>query len=172
MRSRYRRTRSGLSLTELIVTAAILAIMAGLVIPLAKVTVQRRKEMELRFALRVIRSAIDAFHRAVRPPNRPNGPFPQVRPAYVLDEDTGYPKRLEYLTIMIEVTPPNQVKSRKYRFLRRIPKDPMTGSTDWGLLCLQDEPPPKDWVWCGQNVYDVYSKSRAQALDGSYYYEW
>ncbi len=155
------RERSGLSLTELVVTAAILSIMAALAVPFVKVAVKRQKEAELRRALRILRNAIDEYHRLAVPPD---GSPPKI--ALTKYGSEGYPESLEILVEGVYLV--GEVK--KTRFLRRIPRDPMTNSTDWGLRCVSD--PPDSDSWCGENVFDVYSKSKAKALDGSRYNEW
>lgn len=178
MGDRRRGGRSGMTLLELIVTATVLAILAGLAIPLAQVVVQRQKEAELRRALRILRTAIDEFHRAVDPPGLPPGSTVTVDPP-VMDPDTKYPKDLDAMTewVTVKTTIPGQgTREQKYRFLRRVPEDPMTGSTEWGKLCIDQKPPQAGEVppaWCGRHVYDVYTKSCRQALDGkSRYCEW
>ncbi|MCS7311965.1 MAG: type II secretion system GspH family protein [Acidobacteria bacterium] len=173
-----RPDRQGMTLLELIVTATILAILAGLAIPLAQVVVQRQKEAELRRALRILRTAIDEFHRAVAPPGLPPGSSVTVDPP-VMDPDTKYPRDLEVLTewVTVKTTVPGQdPREQKYRFLRRIPEDPMTGSLDWGKLCIDQKPPQTGETppgWCGRHVYDVYTRACRQALDRkSRYCEW
>ena len=151
----------GLSLTELIVTAAILSVMAAIAVPFAKLSVQRKKEAELRYALRTLRNAIDAYHRDAVPPD---GSPPKIGLQRYGSE--GYPESLEVLVEGVYLV--NSVKKKRY--LRRIPRDPMTNSREWGLRCVSD--PPDSTTWCGDNVYDVYSKSHARALDGSRYNEW
>ncbi len=178
MSHRMRRNRRGMTLLELVVTATILAILAGLAIPLAQVVVQRQQEAELRRALRILRTAIDEFHEAVDPPGLPPGGSVTVEPP-VMDPDTKYPSDLDALTewVTVKTTVPGQnPREQKYRFLRRIPEDPMTGSREWGKLCIDQEPPGPGGMppgWCGRHVYDVYTASCRQALDGkSRYCEW
>jgi len=178
MTSRTRQHRNGMTLLELIVTATILAVLAGLAIPLAWVVVQRQKEAELRRALRIVRTAIDEFHRAVDPPGLPPGSTVTVEPP-VMDPDTKYPKDLEVLTewVTVKTTVPGQnPQERRYRFLRRVPEDPMTGSTAWGKLCIDQRPPQPGETppgWCGRHVYDVYTTACRPALDGkTRYCEW
>lgn len=156
-----RRKGTGLSLTELIVTAAILSVMAAIAVPFAKISVQRKKEAELRYALREIRNAIDEYHRDAVPPD---GSPPKIGLQRFGSE--GYPESLDILVEGVYLV--NTLKKKRY--LRRIPHDPMTNSTDWGLRCVSD--PPDSSSWCGDNVFDVYSKSHATALDGSRYNEW
>lgn len=153
--------RRGFTLIEMLVTLTILAILAGVAVPLARVAVKREKEIELRRNLRLIREAIDAYKRLA-----------DEKKIQVDEDSYGYPPDLETLVNGVEVE--EVIKGKKIkrivRFLRRIPKDPMTNSYDWGLRSYQDEPDSD--VWGGENVYDVYTKSRATALDGSKYREW
>lgn len=152
MQHKYRH-ESGLTLVELIVTVAILAILAAAAVPVARFQVKREKERELRYDLWEMRSAIDAYKDAAD------------RGAFQVKVDSmGYPPDLETLVNGVEV------QTKKVRFLRKIPVDPMTGNTDWGLRSNQDEPDSDSWG--GQNVFDVYSKSDGTALDGTKYKDW
>jgi general secretion pathway protein G len=144
---------------ELIATAAILAILASAVLPLGRVAVKRQKELELRRALRQIRTAIDEFHSAAEA-QRIGGPDLELG-------SEGYPADLEML---VEGVPEVGQLDRKLKFLRRVPRDPMTGEAEWGQRCYQDEADSRSW--CGDNVWDVYSLSRGEALDGTEYREW
>ena len=146
----------GLTLVELIFTVAIVCILAMAALPLARVTIQREKEVELRRNLREIREAIDRYKDAA------DRGFVEIK----FGSD-GYPPDME--TLVKGVTQLNAV-DKKLRFLRRIPKDPMIGSKEWGLRSSQDSPDSSSYG--GQNVYDVYSKSSGTALDGSKYNEW
>lgn len=154
------RHEGGYSFVELVMVAAIVAILASAVMPLARVTVQRHKEAELRRALREIRTAIDRYKDAVDA-GLIGGP--DVRAG-----SEGYPPDLETLVEGVSVV--NDQSGRKLKFLRRIPIDPMTGTTDWGLRSYQDE--PDSTTWGGQNVYDVYTKFEGTALDGTKYRDW
>jgi general secretion pathway protein G len=150
-----RDSRSGLTLIELIVAMTILSLLATMALPLARYRVQREKERELRWALREMRDAIDK-HKDMAD----SGVLGQIR------EDTqGYPESLEILVEGIELADDSRV-----RFLRRIPKDPMTGSFEWGLRSVQDD--PTSLSWGGSNVFDVYTKSYDRAADGTPYSEW
>jgi len=144
---------AGLSLVELIVTVAILAVLATVAVPVARFRVQREKERELRYDLWQMRDAIDHYKDAAD-----RGGF-QVK-----IDSQGYPPDLETLVNGVDV------QGKKVKFLRRIPVDPMTGKAEWGLRSMQDD--PKGDSWGGQNVFDVYSKSQRTAMDGTKYSEW
>ena len=150
-----RRSRSarGLTLVELIVAVAILLILTGAAIPMARVRIQRERERNLRAALWEMRDAIDRYKDAAD-----RGAF-QIKVG-----SEGYPPDLETLVEGVDVG------GKKVRFLRRIPNDPMTGSADWGLRSMQDDPDSRSWG--GDNVFDVYTKAEGTALDGSKYNEW
>ena len=151
---------NGFTFIELLVVTTILLILASAVMPLAKVTMQRQREAELRRALREMRTAIDNFKTAVD-----NG---QIGSLDVKAGSEGYPPDLDAL--VEGVTAAGDATGRKLKYLRRVPRDPMTNSTDWGLRAYQDKPDSTSFG--GQNVYDVYSKSDATALDGTKYKEW
>ena len=147
------RREHGLTLVELIVTVTILAILASAAIPIARFQVKREKERELRRDLWEMRDAIDRYKDAA-----------DKGAIQVKLESQGYPPDLQTLVNGVDV------QSKKLRFLRHIPVDPMTGNTDWGLRSTQDD--PKSDSWGGQNVFDVYSKSTDTALDGTKYSDW
>jgi general secretion pathway protein G len=144
---------------ELIATSAILLILASAILPLARVGFTRRKEMELRRALREVRTAVDRYKLLVD-----QG---QIGGTDVKLGSEGYPPDLE---ILVKGVNRVGVIDRKIKLLRRIPVDPMSGNTEWGMRCYQDE--PEETSWCGQNVWDVYSKSTAKGLDGTRYNTW
>jgi len=150
---RWRHPELGLTLVELIVAITILLILTGAAIPIARVRIKREKERELRRALWEIRDAIDRYKDAAD-----RGAF-QIKLG-----SEGYPPDLETLVNGVDI------QGKKVRFLRRIPVDPMTGSTEWGLRSTQDD--PKSTSWGGQNVFDVYTKSQGTALDGTKYEDW
>jgi general secretion pathway protein G len=144
---------SGLTLVELIITVAIVGILATAALPVAKFQVKRAKERELRRDLWEMRDAIDRYKDAAD------------RGAMQIKADSqGYPPDLQTLVDGVDV------KEKKVRFLRAIPTDPMTKSTDWGLRSNQDDADADSWG--GQNVFDVYSKSYGTALDGTKYSTW
>lgn len=138
---------------ELIIAIAILAILTGAAIPMVRVTVKREKERELRRDLWEMRDAIDRYKDAAD-----RGAF-QTKVG-----SDGYPPDLETLVKGVDVA------GKKLKFLRKIPVDPMTGQTEWGLRSEQDDPDSESYG--GQSVFDVYSKSEGTALDGTKYKTW
>jgi general secretion pathway protein G len=157
---RRRMQRRGFSFIELLVVTTIILVLAGAVMPLARVTIQRQKEVELRRALREIRTAIDKYKDAVDQ-GQIGGTDNQLG-------SEGYPPELE--TLVEGVAAVGDASARKLKFLRRIPVDPMTKSTEWGMRAYQDEPDSRSWG--GKNVFDVYSRSEGTALDGTKYRDW
>jgi general secretion pathway protein G len=155
--------RPGFTIAEMIVVLALVAVLALSALPLGKTAVKRQNEIELQRALRLMREAIDAYKKLAD------------EKKIEVDEDTeGYPPTLEVLVKGVEVQDKDskgKAGGRKtVKFLRRIPKDPMTNSTDWGLRSYQDDFDAD--VWGEENVYDVYTKSPAVALDGTKYRDW
>ena len=146
----------GFSLIELIVTVTIIAILAGLAVPLARNSIRREMEVELRRQLREMRVAIDRYKEAS-----------DLGLIEVMLGTEGYPESLE---VLVEGVDQIGAVDRQLKFLRRIPVDPMTNSTDWGLRSYQDDPDSTSWG--GDNVFDVYTKSRGEALDGTQYSDW
>lgn len=143
----------GFTVVELIVAMTILMILTAVAVPVVRVTIQRNKERELRHDLWEMRDAIDRYKDAAD-----RGAF-QIK----LDSQ-GYPPDLETLVKGVDSN------GKKIRFLRRIPTDPMTGKTEWGLRSMQDEPDSDSWG--GQSVFDVYTKSEGTGLDGTKYKTW
>ncbi len=150
------RSERGLSLVELVVAFTILLILTTMALPLARVKVKRERERELRYVLRQMRDAIDRYKDAA------DRGLIQVEVG-----SEGYPPDLETLVNGIDMV--GQV-DKKFKFLRRIPRDPMTNSTDWGVRSMQDD--PQSTSWGGENAFDVYTKSQDTALDGSQYVDW
>ena len=159
-RGRHATESKGFTFIELIVVTTILLILASAVMPLAKVTVQRQREMELHRVLREMRTAIDKYKDAVD-----NGLIGSVD---VKVGSEGYPPDLDTLVEGVSVA--NDASGRKLKFLRRIPVDPITNSTEWGFRSYGDKPDSTSWG--GGNVYDVYCKSQGTALDGTKYRDW
>ncbi len=152
-----RKGERGLTLIELIVAFTILSMLTTMALPLASYRVRRDQERELRYAEREIRTAIDAFKDAST-----------SQKIEVKLGSEGYPESLEQLVDGVKLL--QSADGKKIKFLRRIPKDPMTGTYDWGKRSTQDD--PKSQSWGGQNIFDVYTKSTERARDGSAYSEW
>jgi general secretion pathway protein G len=150
----------GYTFVELLVVATLILILASAAMPLARVTATRQREAELRRALREMRVAIDKFKDAAD--NQLVASF-DLKPGA-----ENYPADLQLLVDGVSV--PNDQTGRKLKFLRRIPVDPMTGSTEWGMRSYQDEPDATRWG--GQNVFDVYTTFDGKALDGTKYRDW
>ncbi|MGH9744904.1 MAG: type II secretion system protein [Candidatus Acidiferrales bacterium] len=153
---RIRAVAAGFTLIELVLACTILLILATIAIPLARVTIKRRKEADLRYDLREMRNAIDRYKDAA------DKNLIQVKAG-----TEGYPPDLDTLVKGVQLT---GAKSEHVRFLREVPKDPMTGTTDWGMRSVQDDTDTTSWG--GQDVFDVYSKSTGTALDGTKYSDW
>ena len=154
------RTEHGYSFVELLIVTAILFILASTVMPLMQVTSQRQRESELRSSLRQVRTAIDKFKDAVD-----NGRIAQTE---LSPGSEGYPPDLQTLVDGVPIQ--NDQSGAKLKFLRKIPVDPMTNSTEWGMRAYGDKPDAT--TWGRGNVFDVYSKSGGTALDGSKYKDW
>lgn len=151
---RIRGRESGLTVLELIVAATILSVLTMMALPLARLTIQRQKEKQLRRALWEMRDAIDRYKDTAD------------RGAFQIKADSyGYPPDLDTLVKGVEGQ-----ALKKTRFLRSIPVDPMTNSKEWGLRSMQDDPDSNSWG--GQSVFDVYTKSEATGLDGTKYKDW
>lgn len=148
-----RSSESGLTLVELIICVAIVAILASAAIPIARFQVKREKERELRRDLWEMRDAIDRYKDAA-----------DKGAMQIKADSLGYPPDLETLVNGVDI------QDKKVKFLRRIPTDPMTGTTDWGLRSNQDDADSDSFG--GQNVFDVYTKSQGTALDGTKYSTW
>ena len=145
--------QAGLTLVELIVTVAILAILASAAVPLARFKAQRERERELRYDLWQMRDAIDKYKDAAD------------RHAFQTKVDSqNYPPDLDSLVKGVDA------QGKKLKFLRRIPVDPMTGKAEWTMRSMQDDANSDSWG--GQNVFDVASKSQRLALDGTKYSDW
>ena len=136
-----------------------MSVFTAAAIPIARNAIQRQREIELRRALRELRTAIDRYKRAYDA---------GIISRFEMQAETeGYPPNLEVLVNGVQLA---GSPDRKIRFLRRIPVDPMTGRAEWGLRSTQDEPTARSWG--GQNVFDVYSLSDGIALDGTRYRDW
>jgi general secretion pathway protein G len=150
----------GYSFIELMIVTVIILVLASAVMPLTRVTIQRQKEAELRRCLREMRTAIDKYKDAVD--------AGLIGGTDIRAGSEGYPPDLETLVDGVSVV--NDQSGRKLKFLRRIPIDPLTGDTEWGLRSYQDD--ADSMSWGGQNVFDVYTRAEGTALDGTKYREW
>ena len=148
-----KRGERGLTLVELIVTVSLLAILASAAVPVARFQVKREKERELRRDLWEMRDAIDHYKDAA-----------DKGAIQTKVDSQGYPPDLETLVTGVEI------QTKKVKFLRRIPIDPMTGRAEWGLRSMQDDPSSDSYG--GQSVFDVHSKSTGTGLDGTKYSDW
>ena len=157
MQPMNRRGRRGLTLVELIVAFTILATLTAMAVPMARYKVRRDRERELRFSLRELRTAIDKYKDMADQ---------QLLGQQKLDSDN-YPEKLD---VLVEGVKLQGSVDKKVRFLRRMPKDPLTGKSEWGMRSTKDD--PKSTSWGGQNVFDVFSKSTEKAADGTPYSEW
>jgi len=146
-------SQAGLTLLELIITVAIIGILAGAAVPIAKFQVKRQRERELRRDLWEMRDAIDHYKDAAD-----KGAFQTKVDSY------NYPPDLETLVDGVDV------QGKKVKFLRAIPVDPMTKSKEWGFRSMQDDTDSD--TWGGQNIFDVHTKSTALGLDGTKYSDW
>ena len=157
VRRRRASRESGLTLVELIVAFTILMLLSTMALPLARYRIRREREHQLQAALLEIRNAIDKYKDAAD-----LGQLGQQK----LGSDN-YPETLD---VLVEGVKASGQVDKKVKFLRRIPKDPLTNSKDWGKRSTQDD--PKSNAWGGQNVFDVYTKSTEKARDGTPYSEW
>jgi general secretion pathway protein G len=148
------KSARGFTLIELIVAATILSILTLMALPLARVTIKREKEKQLRQALWEMRDAIDRYKDMAD-----RGMF-QTKV-----DSQNYPPDLDTLVKGVEGQ-----AGKKYRFLRSIPTDPMTNSKEWGMRSMQDDPDSDSWG--GQNVFDVFTKSEGTGLDNTKYKDW
>ena len=150
------RSNQGFTLVEMIATMAIMMILAGVAIPIARVHAQRVREIELHRALREVRDAIDRYKDL-----SDRGMIPVNANTY------GYPPDLDTLVNGVVL---KGASTAKYKFLRRLPLDPLTGKATWGERSMQNDPDSKSWG--GENVFDVYSLSPGVALDNTQYADW
>jgi general secretion pathway protein G len=147
----------GFTLLEMVVTATVLLILASAAVPLVKNGLRRQQELDLRRSLREMRMAIDEYKRQAEQQKI------KAPPA----EANFYPASLE---VLVEGVPAAGALNRKVRFLRRIPVDPFTGKTEWGLRNSSDDPTSTSWG--GGHVYDVYSLSNGTGMNGIPYKDW
>jgi general secretion pathway protein G len=153
---RRRQPEAGLTLIELVLACAILMILATAALPLARVAVIRHKEAMLRYDLMQMRNAVDRYKDAA-----------DQNKIQVQAGTEGYPPDLQTLVDGVSL---NGAQDKRIHFLSKIPVDPMTGNTDWGMRSVQDDPTSTEWG--GTDVFDVYSKATGTALDGTKYSDW
>lgn len=153
-----RSAQSGMTLLELIIACAILLILSSAALPVARFTVVRQREKDLRLDLREMRNAIDRY-KDLADRN-------MIRTELGSE---GYPPDLQTLVKGVAIGGTGAA-GKNIRFLRRIPVDPITGNAEWGLRSVQDDPDSTSWG--GKNIFDVYSKSTGMALDGTKYSDW
>jgi general secretion pathway protein G len=151
-----RKNARGFTLVELLATVTIIAILVGMAIPLARNSIKREREQDLRVALREMRTAIDKYKEAA-----------DAGKIEMPTDTEGYPQTLDALVDGVQLI---GQAGKNIKFLRKIPIDPMTNSTDWGMRSYQDETNSQSWG--GQNVFQVYSKSEGVAFDGTRYKDW
>lgn len=155
-KSTKRTDSRGFTLIELLATVTILSILVGMALPLARNSLKRDREIELRQNLREVRAALDKYKEA--------SDLMQIE----MPNDTeGYPQTLDVLVDGVQLI---GQAGKTIKFLRKIPIDPMTNSTDWGMRSYQDESTAQSWG--GQNVFDIYTKSDGIAFDGTRYKDW
>jgi|SRR6266481_958685 general secretion pathway protein G len=153
---RHLSTTAGMTILELIIACSILLILSSMALPIFRYAVIREKEAELRYDLRTMKDGIDRYK--------------ELADQHKFRTEVGsdnYPPDLDTLVKGVQLGPGND---KRLRFLRKVPVDPMTGRSDWGLRSSSD-----DWdsiTWGGKNVFDVYSKSTGTALDGTKYSDW
>ena len=152
----------GFTLIELVVAAGVLSVLALAIVPVAKVTALRAKEVELRRSLRTVRVAIDRYHAAAE--------AGEIDVDFLEPDHRNYPPSLEALVEGVPGPRDPDGRAPVLRFLRRLPVDPITGRSDWLLRSYQDDPGTLSWG--GENVYDLRSASPRTALDGSRYRSW
>jgi len=156
LKSRRRNLEAGMTLIELIIACSILVVLASAALPVARYSIVRAKENELHADLREMRDAIDRYKDLA-----------ERNLIRVEVGSEGYPPDLETLVKGVQI---GASADKKIRFLRKIPVDPITGRAEWGLRAVQDDYDSTSWG--GKNVFDVYSKSQATALDGTKYSDW
>ena len=152
-----RSGQRGLTLVELVVSFTIMMILAVMAVPLARVKVHTQRELDLKLALRDMRHAIDKYKAACD-----LGTFGAIKQGTFC-----YPESLD---ILVEGVKTQSADGKKIKFLRSIPTDPFTNSKEWGLRSMQDD--AKAESWSGDNVFNVYTKTRDQDADGKPYSEW
>ncbi len=154
--SRHHYCEAGMTLLELILACAILLVLSSAALPIARYSIVHKKEELLHYELRQMKDAIDRYKDLA-----------DANKIRVEVGSEGYPPDLETLVKGVKL---GAGDDKRIRFLRRVPVDPMTGQSEWGLRCVSDDPDSRSW--CGKNVFDVYSKSQGTATDGTRYADW
>ncbi len=151
----------GLTLIELLVTLAILSILAAAALPYAELTVRRDRELELSRTLREMRTAIDSFHE--------DWLAGRISHATNQASEDGYPKTLQ---VLVDGVDTGKAKSGKRRYLRRIPRNPLVENNDiqWRLRGYQEDAGALSWN--GRDVYDIHADTSKTAIDGTSYRDW
>jgi len=160
MRGFGARSSSGFTFLELLVVTAIIMVLAMGALPMVRVSIRRQRETDYRYTLKIVRAAIDKFKD-----NCDARVLAQTEMVFGAD---CYPTSFEQLVEGALLA--NDSTGKRMKFLRKIPIDPITGTTDWGKRAFQDPPDAK--VWGGQSLYDIYTKSEAKALNGTKYKDW
>jgi general secretion pathway protein G len=155
-REECRDLGAGFTLIELLAAMVILVLLTSVALPIARIQIQRTREVELRRSLRQIRDAIDRYKDYCD-----RGMIP------ITPDSFGYPPDLDTLVSGVAL---KGASTAKYKFLRRVPLDPMSGKADWGMRSMQDDADSRSWG--GSNVFDVYTQSQGTALDGTRYADW
>jgi general secretion pathway protein G len=156
----FRSSTAGYTFIELLIATAVMMILASAALPIARVSIRRQREAELRFTLRQMRAAIDQF--------KDLADGGRIASTELQLGSENYPSSLDVLVDGVLLA--NDSSGRKKKFLRRIPIDPVTGRAEWGMRSYSDA--PDSTAWGGQSVYDVYSKADGKALNGTKYRDW
>jgi general secretion pathway protein G len=156
----FRSSSAGYTFIELLIATAVMMILASAALPVARVSIRRQREAELRFTLRQMRAAIDQF--------KDLADGGRIASTELQLGSENYPSSLDVLVDGVLLA--NDSSGRKKKFLRRIPIDPVTGRAEWGMRSYSDA--PDSTAWGGQSVYDVYSKADGKALNGTKYRDW
>ncbi len=154
--SRRLDSAKGMTLIELVITCAILIVLSTAALPVTRYVMVRKQEAELRYDLREMRDAIDRYKDLA-----------DKNQIQIKVGTEGYPPDLDTLVKGVQLA---GAPDRHIRFLRRIPIDPMTGKTEWGMRSVQDDADSNSWG--GQDVFDVFTQSTGTALDGTKYSDW
>jgi len=160
MRKLFSSSSQGFTFLELLVVTAIIMILAMGALPMVRVSIKRQREVDYRYTLKTVRAAIDKF--------KDYCDAQQIAATEITFGADCYPTSLEQL--VEGVTMANDPSGKRRKFLRKIPFDPITGTTDWGKRSASDAPDAK--VWGGSSLYDIYTKSENKALNGTKYRDW